>query len=69
MRQNTIGIILSIPALTNCFLHCTAVCVSVVMRCKFSLSSHLHAGFYNGKRHIVLHNFTASGKVQSQEWY
>lgn len=47
-----------------------AVCVSVVMRCKFSLSSHLHAGFYSAKKsYIVLQNFTAGGKVRSQEWH
>lgn len=42
-----------------------AVCVSVIMRCKFSLSSHLDAGFYNAKNYMVLHNFTAGDKVQS----
>lgn len=36
---------------------------------KFSLSSHSHTGFYNGKMsHVVLHNFTAGDRVQSQEW-
>lgn len=38
------------------------------MRCKFSLSSCLHAVFYNAKKRcVVLHNFAAGDKAQSQK--
>jgi len=38
------------------------------MRCKFFLSFHLHAGFYCARKgYVVLYNFTAGDKVQSQE--
>lgn len=41
----------------------------VVMKYKFSLSYHLYAGFYSAKTsYVVLYNFTAGDKVQSQEW-
>lgn len=38
------------------------------MRCKFSLSSCLHAAFYSAKKRcVVLHSFAAGDKVQSQK--
>lgn len=66
MRQNITGFIWSVPPRTNFFL--TLQSVSVVMRCNFSMPSHLHAGLYNDEKSCaILQNLTAGDKVWSQE--